>query len=114
MTAMQYTAESTVAVINWLPRDKYRVTDMCGKPVLEVQTAKGFERAWLGDWIVADADGVLSRYTSEEYCPHSKRVDGPTHTWRFDGDDPYIICVFCDEMRDALSARVVRDGRGVA
>jgi hypothetical protein len=44
-------------------------------------------------------------------CPSPGRVDGPKHSWRFDGDDPYIICAFCDEMRDALSGRVIRVGR---
>lgn len=33
------------------------------------------------------------------------------HSWRFDGDDPYIVCVHCDEMRDALTGAVVREGR---
>lgn len=43
-------------------------------------------------------------------CPHPIRVDGPEHSWVFDGDDPYIVCAGCDEMRDALTGRVVRRG----
>ena len=29
------------------------------------------------------------------------------HAWRFDGDDPYIVCAKCGERRDALSGRTV-------
>lgn len=46
----------------------------------------------------------------QETCPRSTRVDGPFHSWKFDGDDPYIVCAFCHEMRDALSGRVIRAG----
>jgi len=41
-------------------------------------------------------------------CPKSKRVDGPKHSWKFDGDDPYIICMFCGQVRDALTGRILR------
>lgn len=44
-------------------------------------------------------------------CPLSQRVDGKLHSWRFDGDDPYIVCVYCDRMQDALTGRVMRQGR---
>lgn len=30
-----------------------------------------------------------------------------SHSWRFDGDDPYIACIDCGERRDALSGNVV-------
>lgn len=40
-------------------------------------------------------------------CPPSRRADG-RHAWRFDGDDPYVICAYCDEMRDAHTDRAVR------
>jgi nitrite reductase/ring-hydroxylating ferredoxin subunit len=43
-----------------------------------------------------------------ELCSQSQRVDGKWHSWKFDGDDPYIICHYCDEMRDARTGRVVR------
>lgn len=42
-------------------------------------------------------------------CPFSKRMDG-RHAWVFDGDDPYVICHFCQEMRDAQTDRVIRPG----
>lgn len=29
------------------------------------------------------------------------------HSWRFDGDDPYVVCVRCDEVRDAISGRTI-------
>ncbi len=44
-------------------------------------------------------------------CPPSQRVDGPLHSWRFDGDDPYVVCVYCDQMQDARTGRVIRDGK---
>ena len=44
-------------------------------------------------------------------CPLSQRVDGELHSWRFDGDDPYVICAYCDQMQDALTGRVIRPGR---
>jgi hypothetical protein len=46
-----------------------------------------------------------------DVCPFSERVDGPKHSWRFDGDDPYVICAFCGQVRTALTDRVVRQGR---
>ena len=49
-----------------------------------------------------------------EYCSLSQRVDGKKHTWQFWGDDPYVICHWCDELRDALTGRVLRPGRGAA
>lgn len=42
-------------------------------------------------------------------CGDSRRGDAG-HSWRFDGDDPYIVCVFCTEMRDALDGHVIRPG----
>lgn len=44
-----------------------------------------------------------------ERCPHSRRADGK-HSWAFDGDDPYIYCVFCAEYRDALTGRTILGG----
>jgi hypothetical protein len=46
-----------------------------------------------------------------DYCPLSQRVDGKVHSWRFDGDNPYVICVYCNEFRDALTNRVITPGR---
>lgn len=39
-------------------------------------------------------------------CPHSLRTDG-NHGWLFDGDDPYIYCCYCGELRDAISGKVI-------
>lgn len=33
---------------------------------------------------------------------------GRNHSWRFDGDDPYIICHYCGQMRDALTGRILK------
>jgi hypothetical protein len=43
-------------------------------------------------------------------CPESRREDGQ-HSWEFDGDDPRIRCVFCGELQDALTGRVLRPAR---
>lgn len=29
------------------------------------------------------------------------------HSWRFDGDDPYVVCVYCGWRRDALTGKVI-------
>jgi hypothetical protein len=43
-------------------------------------------------------------------CPKSKRIDGKFHSWVFDGDDPYIICFYCGERRDAITGRIIDHG----
>lgn len=40
-------------------------------------------------------------------CPKSQRVDGQGHSWVFDGDDPYVVCAYCHERRDALTGKVI-------
>lgn len=45
-------------------------------------------------------------------CALSNRSDGK-HSWKFDGDDPYIECFYCGELKDALNGRVIRLGRGL-
>jgi hypothetical protein len=45
-------------------------------------------------------------------CPKSRRVDGPYHSTRWDGDDPYTVCVFCGQMRDAISGQVIEEVEG--
>ncbi|MFE3060574.1 hypothetical protein [Nocardia sp. NPDC059239] len=56
--AMQYTAETTMDVIAWLPAHRYRITDEAGMPALSIQTALGgFERVYLGEWIVHEGNG---------------------------------------------------------
>ena len=46
-----------------------------------------------------------------ERCPRTKHVDGKSHGWLLGlpiwGDDPYIKCEWCGEIRDALTGRVV-------
>lgn len=44
---------------------------------------------------------------TDDECPRSQRVDGPWHSWQFDGDAPYIVCGYCGERRDAISGRVI-------
>lgn len=53
----------------------------------------------------------VSDTTDVAECPVSQRIDGRLHSWKFDGDDPYVICVYCGEMRDALTGVVIRAGR---
>ena len=45
---------------------------------------------------------------NKDECPKSQRVDGKLHSWKFDGDDPYVICVYCGETRDALTGKTVQ------
>lgn len=47
----------------------------------------------------------------EVECPKSKRVDGQLHSTRWDGDDSRTICVYCGEVRDALTGAVLQEGR---
>ena len=47
----------------------------------------------------------------DDVCPFSKHVDGPRHGWRFDGDDPYVYCVWCGQYRDAQTNRILTPGR---
>lgn len=42
------------------------------------------------------------------YCSKSQRIDAPRHSWEFDGDDPYVICAWCRERRDAISGRLIK------
>lgn len=30
------------------------------------------------------------------------------HSWKFDGDDPYLICHYCGQINDAITGAVVR------
>lgn len=56
----------------------------------------------------------MSGDATSEHCPLSRRVDDPTrHSWRFEGDDPYIRCVYCEQVRDAHTGRVISGGRDV-
>lgn len=32
------------------------------------------------------------------------------HQWRFDGDDPYVICYLCNCIQDGLTGRVIQEG----
>ena len=45
---------------------------------------------------------------NEDHCEPSKRVDGKKHSWKFDGDDPYIICHYCGQTRDAINGRIIK------
>jgi len=46
--------------------------------------------------------------TDPERCPLTEHVDGKSHGWLFWGDDPYVKCDWCGEIRDALTGRVVK------
>lgn len=60
---------------------------------------------------MADLSKAAVVLTSDDECLLSERVDGLKHSWFFDGDDPYIVCAYCDEMRDSATGRVMREGR---
>lgn len=57
------------------------------------------------------AESDTEQTEEPDLCPLSKRVDGPKHSWKFDGDDPYIICFYCEEVRDARTGRVITPGK---
>lgn len=40
-------------------------------------------------------------------CSKSERKDGK-HSWKFDGDDPYVECCYCGQYQDAISGRVIK------
>ena len=52
--------------------------------------------------------GAVTAERDPDVCPFPGRVDGNGHSWKFWGDDPYIVCHFCSEMRDAITGRVLR------
>jgi hypothetical protein len=87
------------------------------KQLDETLAARGYgENVRAGDpmWITlygGVSDGSTPSAPARLDCPLSERVDGPLHSWRFDGDDPYVICVYCDRMQDARTGRVIREGR---
>ncbi len=61
--------------------------------------------------ILADAEQREAKnkeIAAQEHCEPSQRVDGKLHSFRFDGDDPYVICVFCGQMRDAIKGDVIK------
>lgn len=53
----------------------------------------------------------MTQTPSSDICELSERVDGKKHTWKFDGDDPYIVCSWCGEVRDAIQGWVITKGR---
>lgn len=57
-----------------------------------------------GRCIRTDNHGKDSCYVVEPmyYSPPTCR-----HDWRFDGDDPYLVCALCHEHRDALSGETI-------
>jgi hypothetical protein len=44
--------------------------------------------------------------SQKDMCSRSHRADGK-HSWEFDGDDPYMRCVYCRELRDTLTGNVI-------
>ena len=52
---------------------------------------------------------ITEPYDGAPECAKSRRIDRPgEHSFRFDGNDLYVECVYCGEYRDALSGRVIR------
>lgn len=46
---------------------------------------------------------------TKDVCSQTEHVDGKSHGWMFDGDDPYVVCSWCKERRDAISGRVIHE-----
>lgn len=65
--------------------------------------------------LIGDAFGRAASAGSprpdSEICPHPMRVDGPDHSWTWDGDDPRVECAGCQELRDAHTGQIIRPGR---
>ena len=54
-------------------------------------------------------DGLSGKYAepfASVRCPKSGRAD-LNHSWRWDGDESRIICVYCAEVRDGLTGRAL-------
>lgn len=62
----------------------------------------------MGVWAQAQVHATLA---AREACPRSERVDGPWHSDRWASDGPYIECVYCGRLADALSGRTLREAR---
>jgi hypothetical protein len=56
-----------------------------------------------GHWNCVPCNAIRDR----DLCPDSLRVDGSKHSWHFDLDDPRIYCVYCGELRDALTGETI-------
>jgi len=63
---------------------------------------------------VTVSDPGAGQQQGREVCELSQRVDGQWHSWRFDGDDPYVICHYCGRVQDAVTGRVMDEGRNPA
>ena len=62
---------------------------------------------WTGPWT---ATGQPTPSDSDSGArPHDAAC--PLHSWQFAGDDPYVICMNCDEMRDSITGRMIRPGQ---
>ena len=42
-----------------------------------------------------------------ERCYRTQHVDRLSHGFLFDGDDPYVVCAWCGERRDAITNRLI-------
>jgi hypothetical protein len=79
-------------------RDRTDPVVIANEPVADVQAADD----------AGEEDGAAD----PNLCPLSRRTDKPDqHSWRFDGDDPRIFCVFCGQVRDADFGTILFPGR---
>jgi hypothetical protein len=60
-------------------------------------------------YAAGDRGRVIYREPTEEdnTCPKTQHRDGESHGWRFDLDNPYIVCDWCGQWRDAISGCVL-------
>lgn len=54
-----------------------------------------------------EIDSMEKRIILDE-CHKSRRVDGNGHSWLFDGDDPYVICAWCNVRKDAITGQTIQ------
>lgn len=80
---------------------------MALKAVLAEAEARVPDTPAVADHVTRHRGGdVVVPMSGSQVCPTS----AVKHSWVFDGDDPYVVCHFCNEMRDAITGRVVRTG----
>lgn len=66
--AMQYTADSAMEVLAWVPADRQYLADEAGTPKFYLRTPDGGRKTvYLGDWIVRDEFGDYQHMNSTAF-----------------------------------------------
>lgn len=84
--------------------------DRCGQRQVDAHHEQGCaadEAAQVAVVTIADQHDV-HRFRAVDLYAHLR---SPQHGGASTGDDPYVVCVYCDQMQDSLTGRVIREGR---